>query len=368
MIRVAVGQTQSGIVDEAGGTVSDMADRRQHPGGSRRVIGLPQTLGHPGSANVVADERLIGHGPARFAALHEIDQTRPVSPVSVVVPGEEIPVVVEGEFLGIAHPRREDFERRAVRIHPEHRAPPRSHGGFESLAFLRHHGVAAVSHREVDLPVRAPDESVKIVPDQRGLDAETGLQDFVGFGHAVAIHVAHPAHVRDRGDVDLAELRFDSRHEPRRHAVPGGEFEARIRHAIAVPILEHDEAIALLREVIGILELPRRQPFLVVGDAILDRTRGEIVLEPIRMRAVVLGPDVLAPGLGDEHATPLVDIQGDRRRAQQGLVEDARLHPFEQLGFAARDGAGHRRPGHATDDHEDVVEGFVRHLGLLRPE
>ena len=57
---------------------------------------------------------LIVHPPTGVAAFDDIDPPRAVAAVGVVVAGEEIAVIVEGEFLRIAQARRDDFQVAAI--------------------------------------------------------------------------------------------------------------------------------------------------------------------------------------------------------------------------------------------------------------
>ena len=124
MTVVPLGQAESRIVHEARGTVREVGDRRKHPRWLRFVLELPESFGHPGPSNVVSRQALVRHRPARLAPFDEVHDPRRIATVTIVVPGEQVSEVVEGQLLRIPYARREDFELGTVGVHPKDRASP----------------------------------------------------------------------------------------------------------------------------------------------------------------------------------------------------------------------------------------------------
>ena len=213
-IRITFRKAQSGIVNETRRPVRYMRHGRQHPCGLRLVLQLPKTFGDPRPPHVVAGQRLESHGPSRLTALDQIDNSRGVTAIAIIITGKQVPVVIEGQLLRIPHTRREDLQVAAVGIHPKHRTTTRSHRRLENLALVTRHAVPAVPHREIDLSVRAPDETVQVMPDEGGLHAEACVDRFDRFSDAVIIEVFYAIDRRDRCDENRAFPRFDTRNEP----------------------------------------------------------------------------------------------------------------------------------------------------------
>ena len=115
--------------------------------------------------------RLIGHVPTAFAAVDDVDQPRVVAFVAVVVVGEQIAVLVEGEFLRIAQAAMDDFELGTVLIAAEHRSGTRAD---ERLAFLAGHVEAAISDAEIEFAVRTENQPVEVVAEEGDVHPEAG--------------------------------------------------------------------------------------------------------------------------------------------------------------------------------------------------
>ena len=76
-----------------------MGQRRDDPGGLAIVGGVPELFAVPRAAILHVLKR---HVPARVAPWEDMDEPGLVAPVGVVVDGEQIAEIVEGELLRIA--------------------------------------------------------------------------------------------------------------------------------------------------------------------------------------------------------------------------------------------------------------------------
>src|SRR5690606_19792047 len=103
---------------------------------------------------------LVAVVPTGFPALDNVDESAGIPGIGVVVTGEEIPIGIEGEFLGVAQASVELLEIGAVRIAAENTAGV---GPMVVTAFLGGEGIAAVTDGPVELAVGAPGESVHVV-------------------------------------------------------------------------------------------------------------------------------------------------------------------------------------------------------------
>ncbi len=355
MIRITLGQAQPGIVDEARGTVGDLGDGRKDPGGLGLVLEVEEPLRHPRTPDIVAGQRLIGHRPARLTALDDVDEARRIAAVPVVVAGEEVAVVVESELLGIAKSRGEDLEVAAVGIHTKYGAAPGSDRRLEHAAALERQVVAAVSDREVELPVGPPGKAVEIVATEGGLHTEAALELFLLLGNAIAVFVLD---LVDRGNVrdpDRALAGLDAGDETRELVVPGAELGAAIGDAVAVDVLDRDQAIGLAREVVRPLDGPPLDRVAVVGQTVVEGAGRQVGGEPV-VAAIVFGPGVAAMGLGEQHAAAFVDVEGDEGALGQVIVEGRDRHAVDQLGVTAPERAADAPEEPAADETQQLRE------------
>jgi hypothetical protein len=132
--------------------------------------------------------------------------------------------------------------------------------------------IATIPHREVQLAVRTPDEPVQVVSDQRGLDAESGMQGLDRLGLSVVVTILDPVDRRNGRHVDRPLACLDPGDQPRGHLVPRGENLARIRNAIAIRVLENDQTIRGRRKTIRFRDLPGLDPLSIVGATVVDRS------------------------------------------------------------------------------------------------
>ena len=173
-----------GVVGQAGGAVGDVDDRREDVGGLAVPAGMPELLGVPGASRGREVEVLVAHPPAAVAPLDDVDPAGLVAAVGVVVAGEQVAVVVEGEFLRVPQAGGEDLQVRPVGLAAEDRAGV---GGDEVLAFLGGDVQAAVADREVEPAVGAHLEAVEVVAEEGDVDAVAGAERLLDLGLAVAV-------------------------------------------------------------------------------------------------------------------------------------------------------------------------------------
>src|ERR1043166_2527083 len=113
MLVVARGQAGSGVISHASGPGGDVRDRWQVKGGGVRGSHAPEHFRIP-SAHLW--QPLPAHAPTVVRTLYDVLPTGLIAAVAVVVAGEQITELVEGELLWIAEADGDDFQLRAVRL------------------------------------------------------------------------------------------------------------------------------------------------------------------------------------------------------------------------------------------------------------
>ena len=284
---------------------ADIGDGRRQEPGLVLVIGLPLPLRVPGPPGVGPVHVLVVVPPPRVATRDDVDPARLVPTVGVVVPGEEITALVEGELLGVPQTRGVELEVRAVQLAPQHGAPVRE---LEVLP-LRPNVQPAVPDGEVQPAIEADPEPVHVVPEEGDLDAEAPVDRLPRIGDAVPVDVLQAPEVGDAGEPDLFPPDEEAGADPLRGAlepirVDGG----RIARPVLVRVHEEPDPV--------VLPLVRSEaipcPTAHVGDTVLDGARRELVLQPVHVGPHVGDPRVDPEGLRDPDAAVVVDIEADR--------------------------------------------------------
>ena len=343
VVLVSVRKSEARIEGHACGAVGEVLDGWQVPRRAHGVGGVPlppAALLVPRSALVAAFERLVVHVPARLAAFHDVDDARAVAAVGVVVAGEEVAPLVEGQFLRIPQRMREDLQARAVRLAAEDGT---REDALEVLPLLVGDVVAAVADRPVDAAVGPGGQAVHVVPAQRGAHAEAGEHLLAHVGDAGARGVLEAPQVRDARVPD----RTIEIHHARARAVErliDGAAEGRhlVRHAVTVRVDEVRDPVLLLAVVVHATGALGR-PLLVHLQAVLHRLQLEVVLEPELGGAVVLDTLLLAERFGDVDRAVVGDAEGD------GVLHQRLL--------------GDERPGEAGDRGDGGCGGRSRGSG-----
>ena len=229
-----------------------------------------------------------------------------IAVIAIVVAGEEIAVLVEGQLLGIAQTAREDFEIRPVGFHAKHRAFV---GQINDVALFGFDVRAAIADAEVDAPVRAFDQAVEIVAGQAEVNAVAIGELLALVRFAVAVVVAQSPDARNVGEVNPAI----ARHHARGDAVEDvgetiGEHGRSLGHAVAVLIFKQSDGLRLDLH----LGPVRARVLLDERAAVLDRARGEIVVVPRHVMPDVERARAIAAGLGDKDLAVIADVERDR--------------------------------------------------------
>ena len=341
VIAILIGQADAGIVRDAGGAVAEMGQRRRHVRRRRsaRPRHIPDALGVEGAAvalldpwRVVVGAVLVAAAPAALAALRDVDPAGHVAGVGVVVVGEEIAGIVEGELLRIAQAAVDQFQMRPVRLAAKH-GPALGVGDRRSL--LRRDVERAIADREVEPAVGPHAQAVQVVARVLVADAVAGRQLRLLVGDAGPLRVAQHPDAGDAGEVDLVLERQDAG----RDAVGGlvealGEDGALVGHAGAGRVPDEVDLVVVLLEAFvgrlsGIL-------LLVDGQAIGDGLAGDVVLHPVHVAARVGHAGVESGRLGD--VEPALVVEGDRDR----IFEQRLRGPEFDLEVAGDMGLGER--------------------------
>ena len=112
VIAISIRKTKPWIKRKTSGTVREMFNRRQCPRWTHGICCVPlppRVLLAPRPALIRALKRLVVHVPTSLAAFHDVDDARAIAAIRIVVAGEEITPLIEGQFLRISQRMREHF-------------------------------------------------------------------------------------------------------------------------------------------------------------------------------------------------------------------------------------------------------------------
>ena len=285
-----------------------MGQRRDDPGGLAIVGGVPELFAMPRAAILHVLKR---HVPSRVAPWEDVDEPRLIATVGVVVDGEQVAEIVEGELLRIAQARGDDLEITAVGMAAEDGTA----AGIVVRLAVEGDLVAPVADREVDSSVRPQHEAMEIVAPQRDADSIAGgeLLPLPGspVDPAIAVEISKPVQRRNAGQPHVAAPGEDPGGCPCHQAIEAVGIDARlVGNAVAVGVDEPPHPVVVT------LPLGHRrcvEEAAVERIAILDGPGGEIGVDPrVVVAAVVVDRAPLPERLADEHAPLLVDREGDR--------------------------------------------------------
>ena len=145
---------------------------------------MPHPFGVPRPREIRLGDGLVGHVPTAVAAGDDVDQSRVIALVAVIVVGEHVSVLVNRQFLRVSEPRVNSFQLRPIRIAAIDRA---SSGIGNRVAFLGHDVSTTIADGKVQLAVDSPNETVEVVAIEGGVDAKAGQERPLAFSHAVAV-------------------------------------------------------------------------------------------------------------------------------------------------------------------------------------
>ena len=238
----------------------------------------------------------------------------------------------------------------------------------DDLSFLVLHVEAAVADGEIELPVGPEFQPVHVVPAKGEVHAEAAQQLLLHLGLAAVFLVLEVPEIRDAGVPNVVAAREDAGAgaiERIHEAV--GEDDALVRLAVALGILEADDAILEGGELV-------REPLLVRVELVHHRQavvvvlRGDVVAQPVGVRAVVLDPALLPIRLGDVPAALFILRKRDGILQQRLGGEELRLElavelePLDRIrrrvGAARPGGRGRRaRRRHGRGRNDDRQQG-----------
>ena len=160
MAAVFLGKAGAGIMCETGWAVAEIGEGRDDVGGLIFELGIPEFLGVPWAAAGRRVEMLVTDTPAAIAAFDEMNPSGAIATIGIVVSGEKISEIVEGEFLRIAEAAGEDFEVCAVRFTAQDDA---FIGVIENATFFVGDIQSAIANGKIKTAVGSHDEAVEIV-------------------------------------------------------------------------------------------------------------------------------------------------------------------------------------------------------------
>ena len=189
----------AGVEGEAGGAVRVIQVRGGDVGRLELTGSFPDVFCHPGV--VCRGTILVVVPPAGIRSFGNVEKSLAFAfAVGVVIDGKEVPILIEGDFLGVAEASRKNFETTSVRVAAEDGAFVR---GEEIFPFLGGDVDPLVADGPIDAPVGAEDESVHVVTGVGDVDAESVCQDLTFVGLAVAGGVTQFPYIRSDGGIDV---------------------------------------------------------------------------------------------------------------------------------------------------------------------
>ena len=342
-------EARAGVIGQAGRTGADVSGGRDDEGRLGRVLEFPDLLGHPARQRALLEadrsvesvHGLVLHFPAGVGALDDVDHAGGVALVGIIVDGEGVAEVVEGDLLRVTQAEVDDLEVRAVGFETEDRAAVT---GVILLPFLGGEVEATVADGTPDAAVRTDGETVHVVTGKRDAHAEAVFDDLAARFDAVLLGVVQHPEFRNAGEVD----RIVPGHDARAGAVEDVIEAARedlVRGERAVGLLAADVADEL-----GLGGHPFMRalgfPLLVQGDPVGGGDRGEVVVIPVEVVTVVFDAEAEAMRLGDVDRAVVAEADRGRRGDAGDLAVGSRLEG------GARDERGAAFAGHA---HEAAV-------------
>ena len=168
------------VISQARRARGDVGRRRNNEGRLRGILKLPDLLGHPSRKRPLLETNrakegvhgLVLHLPTRIGTLDNIHHAGSVALVRVIVHGEAVTEIIEGDLLRVTQAEVHDLEVRAVRLEAEHGAAV---AGVVLLAFLGREVETAIADRAPDAAVVPDGEAVHVVAGERDAHAEAVL-------------------------------------------------------------------------------------------------------------------------------------------------------------------------------------------------
>ena len=338
MPPVALGQAEAGIVGQTGRAVGNIGHRRHDIGSLAIPGGVPQLLGVPRAQSDRHAVVLVAAAPAAVAAFDDVDPACLVAVIGVVVAGEEIAVLVEGELLGIAQTGRDNLQLRAVGITAQHGTGVGTrHGPALGLDVE-----AAIAAAEIDFAVRAKAQSVHVMTDEGDMHAIAVMQQAALASNPDALRVAEQPEIGNAGVPDVAVAGQQAGADTVGQVVKAvREDRGPIGLAAAGRIFQEADTLVLD----GPLGQVLADMLLHHGDAILDGAAGKVVVEPVHMVAHIRHAVVQPERLGHVEAILKINAKAHRigqqrlRSEQAGLEAPGHLNAFAgEAGFVGERG------------------------------
>ena len=184
-----------------------------------------------------------------------------------------------------------------------------------------------IADRKIELAIRAPAQTMQIVPQERRVHAKPCMDRLAKLGHTVVVRIPQQPEMRNAGEIDIPLMRHHSGRQPIQNPVEASRKNGRtIRPAVTV-------GIGQLPDLIGMLGEPLHAPFEILREflehfqSVIERFDLQIVFEQKGSSAIFFRSPVEAVLFGDIDAA--LFIQTDRHGASQLRVV------CEQIDFQA---------------------------------
>src|SRR3954469_5497752 len=277
--------------------------------------------------------------PAAFATFRDVNPPGFVAAVSVVIAGKNISILIEGELLGIAETRMDDFEFAAVGIATHDRAGIGTVNDGRAVGDVE----AAIGDGEIKFAVGTKFQAVQIVAAGADVHAKAGENFLADVGFAVVVHILQTPEIGNASEQDLAFARGDAGGDAGDEGFEiVGVSDRAVGDAIEVAVLEEANAFGFDLEIVpiefavavavddggfGNVRVAAGQDPLKELRAIVDGAERVIGIKPIVEETDVVCRSATAVGFDNEASSELVECK-------TGRIGEERFRG-EQLGVKA---------------------------------
>ena len=212
--------TSAGVVSQSGRTRTQVSGGRDDEGRLHRILKLPDLFSHPAGRRTLIEANLtvegmhglVLHFPTGVGAFDDVDNAGLVALVGVIIDGDAVTKIIEGDFLRITQAEVHDLEIRSIRLKAEDGATVT---GVVFLPFLCDDVETTVADGTPHAAVVADGKAVHVVARKGDAHAKAVLEDLALAFVTILLRILQHPDAWDTGKVDV----IVPRHHPGTRAV-----------------------------------------------------------------------------------------------------------------------------------------------------